>query len=203
MNEIPPKTLKKIQTLAQIAADLRQGEDFNITRLTVLKSLCSDPEAAAQFALYIAKKTQQAMKSPKRPGRSPSKTQQRYQRLVGSAVRRMRKHLKARTTGTKSSLDDVHSEIRSVQDQYENQRWGPVRIIESMELLVVETALECVLRPWASSNLGYHLARQYAQRHDSRYGTGLIPESAPMVEDIAEFWGKHFLGRGWRKQLME
>ena len=121
MNEIPAATVKKIQTLAQIAADLRRGKDFNITRLTMLKSLCSDPKAAAQFALYLAKKTQQAMK---RPGRSPSKTKQRYQRLVGSAVHRMTKHLREETTETRSSLEDVHSQIRSVQDRYEHQRWG-------------------------------------------------------------------------------
>ena len=30
-------------------------------------------------------------------------------------------------------------------------------------------------------------------------GNGLIPKSAPMAEDIAEFWGKHLLGPGWRK----
>jgi hypothetical protein len=198
MNEVPAKTLKKVQTLTEIAADLHQGKDYNITRLTMLKSLCSDPDAAAQFALYIAKKTQQAMK---RPGRSPSKTKQRYQRLVGSGVRRMTKHIKEGTTETQSSLDDVHSEIQGVQDQYENQRWGSVRIIKSRELLVVETALECVLRPWASSDLGYRLARQYAERYNPRYGTGLIPESAPFVEDIAEFWGRYFLGRGWRKRL--
>jgi hypothetical protein len=69
MNEAPPNIAKKIQTLAQIAADLRQGKDFNITRLTMLKSLCSDPDAAAQFAFYLAKKTQQALKCP---GRKPS-----------------------------------------------------------------------------------------------------------------------------------
>ena len=198
MNDVPAATIKKIQTLAQIAADLRHGKDFNITRLTMLKSLCSDPDAAAQFALYIAKKTQQAMK---RPGRRPSKTSRRYLRLVGSAVRRMTKHLKDGTTETKSSLDDVHSEIRSVQNQYEHQRWGAVRIIKSRELLVVETALECVLHPWASSNLGYQLARQYAERYNPRYGTGLIPASAPFMDDIAEFWGKHFLDRGWKKRL--
>ena len=113
----------------------------------------------------------------------------------------MTKHLKDGTTETESSLDDVHSEIQGVQNQYEHQRWGPVRITKSRELLVVETALECVLRPWGSSMLGYHLARQYAERYDSRYGTGLIPKSAPMVEDIAEFWGRHFLGRGWRKRV--
>ena len=49
----------------------------------------------------------------------------------------------------------------------------------------------------------YHLAWQYAERYNSRYGNGLIPESAPMMEDIAEFWGRHFLGRGWRKRLTE
>ncbi len=86
MQHVPAATIKKIQTLAQIAADLRQGKDFNITRLTLLKVLCSDPDAATQFALYLAKKTQQAMK---RPGGSQSERQQRYQRLVSRAVRRM------------------------------------------------------------------------------------------------------------------
>ena len=66
---------------------------------------------------------------------------------------------------------------------------------------MVETALECVLHPCASSDLGYRLARQYAERYNPRYGTGLIPESAPMVENIADFWGRHFLGRGWRQRL--
>ena len=199
MKEVPPKTLKKIQTLAQIAVDLRQGKDFNITRLTMLKSLYSDPDAA-QFALYIAKKTQQAMK---RPGRSRSRKQQRYQRLVGKAVCGMTSYLKKPTDEEKSSLHELLSEIRSVQDRYEHQRWGLVRIIESRELLVVETALECVLHPWASSDLGYRLARRYAERYSPRYTNGLIPESAPFVEDIAEFWGRHFLGRGWRRQLMD
>ena len=109
--------------------------------------------------------------------------------------------LKKRTKPAESALHDLLSEIRSAQGRYEHQRWGRVRIIESMELLVVETAFECVLHPWASSDLGYRLARKYAERYNSRYGTGLIPESAPFVEDIAEFWGKHFLGRGWKKRL--
>ena len=200
MIEVPLKTLKKLRTLAQIASDLRQGKDFNITRLTMLKGLCSDPDAAAQFALYLAKKTQQAMR---RPGCSPSKTRQRYERLVSKAVRGMTSYLKKPTEESEESLYELLSEIRSVQDRYEHQRWGAVRIIESRELLVVETALECVVHPWASSDLGYRLARQYAERYNSRYGNGLIPESAPFVDDIAEFWGKHFLGRGWRKRVAE
>jgi len=173
MTEVPTTIVKKIQALTQIATDLRQGKDFNITRLTLLKGLCEDANDAAAFALYIAKKTQQTMKVPKGSARSPSKARQRYRRLVGKAVRRMTAYLKSPTEEAKVTLDELRSEIYSVQDQYERQRWGSVRLIKSRELLTVETALDCLLQPWASSHLGYRLARLYVERYDSRYGAGL------------------------------
>jgi hypothetical protein len=43
--------IKKIERLSQIAEALRKGKHFPITRLTTLKSLCGDPEAAPAFAL--------------------------------------------------------------------------------------------------------------------------------------------------------
>ncbi|MHB8863100.1 MAG: hypothetical protein ACYC6N_11890 [Pirellulaceae bacterium] len=201
MSNTSPTIVKKIRTLAQIVDDLRHGKDFSITRLTLLKSLCSDPEDAAQFALYLAKKTQQAMKARRRPSHVKAAAWQRYQQLANKGVRGMAGYLKDRTSQRESRLDELLQEIRNEQNELEHQRWATVRIIHSMELLVVETALECVLSPWASSELGYVIARQYAQRYSSQHGTGLIPASAPLVEDIAEFWGRHFLGRGWRKQL--
>ena len=67
MSNTSPTIVKKIRTLAQIADDLRHGKDFSITRLTLLKSLCSGPEDTATFALHLAKKTQQAMKAHRRP----------------------------------------------------------------------------------------------------------------------------------------
>ena len=48
---------------------------------------------------------------------------------------------------------------------------------------------------------GYRLARQYAERSNSRYGTGLFPESAPLVEDIADFWCQYHLGKPLREWL--
>ena len=203
MNEVSPKIVEKIQTLAQIAAELRQGKDLNITRLTLLKSLCSDPEAAAKFASHIAKLTLKKMKAQDCPSHITPEDWEQYQRLAAKAVRGMTKHLKGGTTEAVSPLREFLIVIRKAQDKFERQRWGPVRIIESGELLLVETALECVLHPWASSELGYRLARQYAERYNSHYGTGLLPESAPMIEEIADFWGRHFLGRGWRKRLVQ
>ena len=57
-----------------------------------------------------------------------------------------------------------------------------------------------------SSRLGYELARNYAERYDSRYGTGLSPQSAPFVEDIANFWCEYHFGQTleqWQKQENE
>ncbi len=142
MNEISAKTVKKIQTLDQIAANLRQGEHFRITRLTMLKSLCGDADNTAAFALYIAKKTQQAMKTRSCPDHVEADTWRRCQRLAGKVVRGMAKHLKEATDEAEESLDDLLLEIRGVQNQHEHQKWGPVRIIRSRELLVVEMALE-------------------------------------------------------------
>ena len=201
MSEVPAKTVKKFQTLDQIAADLRNGKDYNIARLTMLKSLCSDPEAAAKFAVHLASLTQKKMKARSCPDHIEAETWRRYQRLAARAVRGMTEYLKKRTSEAEPPLHKLLSELRNAQNRYENQQWGPVRIIESTELAMVETALECILHPWASSDLGYRVARKYAERYDPRYGTGLIPKSAPMMEDIAEFWGRHFLGRGWRKRL--
>ncbi len=87
------------------------------------------------------------------------------------------------------------------QDRYEYQVWGPVRISDSTGGLLIEYALSCLLQPTASADWGYHLARQYAERYNSRYGTGLIPESAPMVEDIADFWCQYHLGKPLREWL--
>jgi hypothetical protein len=135
------------------------------------------------------------------PSHITSENWRHYLKLAATAAREMTKYVKQQMTGEPWPLHALRAEIRNAQTQYERQAWGPVRIIHSRELLIVETALECVLRPSVSKVLAYDLARQYCERYDARYGRGLIPESAPMVEDIAEFWGRHFLGRGWRKAL--
>lgn len=58
---------KKIATLAQIAQELHQGKNFNLTRLTSLKSLCADPKAAGQFCFYLAQLTQQKLQDKEKP----------------------------------------------------------------------------------------------------------------------------------------
>lgn len=198
MSKILPRVIKKVQTLDKMAADLRSGQQFKITRLTMLKSLCEDPEAAAHFALFLAKKAHQQLEAF---SYLDPEIKRQYQKLTSKAVREMIKYLKEPTDEAKSSLLHLRMELRDAQDTHKRLRGGPVRIIESRELLVVETALDCFASPPVPAVSGYAVARQYAERYDPRYGIGLIPESAPLVEDIADFWGRYFFGRGWQNKL--
>jgi hypothetical protein len=61
-----------------------------------------------------------------------------------------------------------------------------------MELVVVENALKSILREDEAPVWLYQAARDYAERYDSRYGTGLIPASAPMMQEIADFWRDYY-----------
>ncbi len=39
------------------------------------------------------------------------------------------------------------------------------------------------------------------QRYNALYGMGLLPESAPMVEDIADFWCQYHVGKPLQEWL--
>jgi hypothetical protein len=58
---------------------------------------------------------------------------------------------------------------------------------------VIEEALRCLLADRGTMPIwAYQAARDYAEQYNPRYGTGLIPSSAPMMEDIAGFWHDYF-----------
>jgi hypothetical protein len=99
-------TIKKLRTLAQIAAALGGGDHFPITRLTAIKAFCADPEAAAKFAVHIAKLVR-AKAKPAKP---------EYERLIADGVRAMGEQLRRPTERTKERLRDLLAEaIRGVQ----------------------------------------------------------------------------------------
>jgi hypothetical protein len=143
-NQPSPAIVKKIQTLAQIAADLRQGKDYNITRLTLIKSLCSDPDAAAEFTLYIAKLAQRQFKA-RRPGDTKSQKTQTYGKLIAAAMPAMTRCLKSPTEKTESTLWELYERAKEAQSRVEHQQWADVRIIECWELLIVEKAADHVM----------------------------------------------------------
>ena len=189
--KVSSEILSKIRKLAQITDELYQGKNFNITRLTTLKSLCKEPYIAAHFVFYIAQRTQERMEDKEPEYVKPDKWIQ-HKELVKKAILKMKNYLEDRTKEDEQVLRDLLCEIKELQNEYENQHWGPVRIIESFDTLVVEKALTCILSHEDSSFWGYHVGRGYAERYNPTYGTGLIPESAPLMEDIVSFWFQYY-----------
>ena len=175
----PEKAAVKIQRLRDIAAQLRIGQDFQITRLTLLKEFCADPAATAKFGLYLTKLAR-------------AKAAKKFRPLIDRAVRLIQAYLRTPGSVAHEVLWAAFEDLRDSQNEIRHHRWAEVRIIHSKEALLAECAMECVLRPWESVRTGYRLAALYAERYDPRYGTGLIPASASAVEDIAAFWVKQF-----------
>jgi hypothetical protein len=183
----------RVHKLAQVTAELRQGKSFNITRLTTVKRLCADSAAAARFALYLAEHTRERMLQPAHPSHLTPVRWEGFKQRVATGVEGMRCYLDRPTPEALGALRAARSALEEAQNQYRYLEWGPVRIIESREALLVEDAIACILFPHQSADWGYRLARDYAERYDSRYGKGLIPDSAPYVEEIVDFW-RHELG---------
>jgi hypothetical protein len=92
----------------------------------------------------------------------------------------------------KERLSPLLREMEQEQNEYKRISWGMVRIVHSMELVVVENTLKSILRDDEAPTWLYQAARDYAEQYDSRYGTGLIPSSAPMMQEIADFWWDHY-----------
>jgi len=178
----------KLKKLSLLARELRGGEHFEITRLTALKSWCEDPIAAGRFALHLAE-------------RSKGRATKKYKPLIANALRQLRKHLANRERQAAEPLWQALRELEDSQNETRDTHWGRVRTIHSREALLAEHALRCVTRPQESAYWAYQAARQYAERYNPRYGTGLIPESAAAVEDIVAFWAREHFGKDAKKML--
>ena len=76
-----------------------------------------------------------------------------------------------------------------------------VQIASFRDPQLVPTIKDMLANAKKPENLVLGIARQYAERYNSRYPTGLIPESAPMVEDIADFWCQYHLGKPLQEWL--
>ena len=189
--KVSAKTARAIEKLAQVARELYQGRNYNITRLTTLKSLCQDPAAASHFVFYLAQLTQKRMAQKKPNHLSPEKWRQ-HKALVREAVAHIKSYLDHPTGQAEDKLRNLLYKIKQLQNTYENQRGGAVRLIESTDTLLVEKAMQCILSPAQSAFWGYHVGREYAERYNIYYGTGLMPESASLLADIVNFWYHYY-----------
>jgi hypothetical protein len=81
----------------------------------------------------------------------------------------------------------LHDRLREFQNEYQNQRWGPARIVHNWDLMLVEHGLAICLWHLDSPADGYKLAADYCQNYDSHYGNGLNGPSRKKIKEIVRF----------------
>jgi len=144
--------------------------------------LCEDPEVAAHFAAHLTRHTN------KRSNSGHLSKDELHNELITKSVERLGRYIERPSDPERKALREALHELESVNNAYESIPFGMVRIIQDKDVFIVEDAVQCVLSPYSAPSQAYHLARDYAERYDPRYGTGLIPESAPLVMDLVDFW---------------
>ncbi len=175
------KLVKVCDRLSQLAPELKRGESFSVTRLTCLKTVCANHKVAASFARYL-------VNLAGGPSRMQGRISPQERRLLSLSRKMLAVHRPTRRRAIESPLWDLLRQLEEFQNEYKKSRWGPVRLIKSKRLLVVEEALRCILSPHEAAFWAYQAAKDYAERFDSRSPFGLVRASAPAIMDMARFW---------------
>jgi hypothetical protein len=123
------------------------------------------------------------------PRHTDAKDWENYKKLIKRAVSLMERFIKEPGEKNESSLRDMLIQVKEVQNETRSGLWGSrIRAIHSTDVLIIEQSMCCLLYPDNASYWAYHLARNYTEEYNPSYGTGLIPESVPALEDVISFW---------------
>lgn len=154
----------------------------------MLKKLCAVRENAVPFACYMADLAQQHFHVAP-PARLDLERIDEFRTRIDDAVACIHGYAASPGADADVALRTSLHALASAQSETRNMQWATVRTIDSRDALVIEKAAHCILDPRDAASWGYRLGSSYTERYDSRFGGGLVPESAPLVLDIAEFWG--------------
>src|ERR1035438_1659208 len=154
---LPREAQVRIGKLAQLAADLRRGEHFPITRLTILKRLCQEPAIGNRFVHYLAQKTWERVKQGK--GHSQHRGRRKnlpHQQMMIEALEGMEGWLQKPNEALRQRLRELLRRMEVEQNEQKPVPFGAVRIIHDWDLLLIEDALRCLLdNPQAAGHTAY------------------------------------------------
>jgi len=168
------------EKIRRIIADINTQGNVSLTRLTVLKKWFEGQGRLPAFGLWIA---QQAAGRKGKTKDEAGTLLDEARALLGSAATRESPYQQINRAAAKS----LHDRARDLQNEFQNQQWGPVRIVHCWPLLLVEEGLALHLDRAVTPSDGYRLAADWAQNYDSRYGNGLNGPSRAKLEQLVRF----------------
>ncbi len=166
---------EKLLEIVQLIQDKGQA---NQTRLTVLKKwFRQHPGRLMAFAIWVASR------AVSRKGKTVGEAAELFKQ-----ARQLLKVLdKFQPTLDRERTEALLRQLRAFQNEYEQQRWGPVRIIKNWNLLLIEKAFEIGLYYSNDPDRGYKLASDYVVHYDPRYGTNLNGPSVAKLSEMIRF----------------
>ncbi|MGA7980905.1 MAG: hypothetical protein WCA32_11855 [Chromatiaceae bacterium] len=178
-----------MQKLEDALEDLRQGNSnyYSITKLTSMKSLCRDEDYRKQYCVYLASLVMDNAKI-----HAEKDNVEKIIKLIQEAYLVIENVARDGSNTNIIVAKATLSQLKDFQDQYKRVKWATVRIINSTELLILENILQCLLSQTdIAASYAYDATRNYVEKYNPHYGTGLIPDSIPMLENIICFWNRY------------
>jgi hypothetical protein len=163
--------------LASIIAEIDRTGHADIMRLTVLKKWFKHPKRLAAFGLWVAQRA--VARGDAATGAAKDLFTQAQALLIDNTP-----------AGSRPSWEEaerLHRRLRLFQNRFQRQTWGPVRIIDSWELLLIEEGLNLYLNVNASPTDGYRLAVDDCAHYDPRFGQDLNGPSRAKIEALIGF----------------
>ena len=191
------KTLKskikqKIKILKDIEQKLPIDKYFSITRLRNVNVLCdATPHALITFAFFIAAKTTIKIHETKEESDEIKSIAKKALKRMEIALDEMQNTNKI-TDSSLESLKSIYVEIFDLQKETKTINFGTLlRLINNVDILIIEDSLNCYITV-NKKDLGYALAKDYVERYNPKYGTGIIIDSLPLFKDIIDFWEDYY-----------
>ena len=170
---IPEKILLIIQ-------DLETGDNVPLTRLRVLEKWFAVPDRLTAFGLWMARRA--AGRKGKTKGAAGALLDETRALLGTSSTRAS--FFQSIAPAIEASL---HDRAQAFHTEFQKQQWGPVRIIYSWPVFLVEQGLALHLGLKRKPGDGYKLAADWAQNHGPSHGNGLNGPSRGKLEELLRF----------------
>ena len=165
------------EKLLEIVKEIDYCGSANLTKLTVLKKWFERPERLSAFALWIASRAVSC--KDQITGESENLFLEAQVLLSGLD--------KFYPKVDRKAAEILHDHLKNFQNNYENQQWGPVRLIYNWNLMLVEHGLAIYLWHLDTPRLGYKLAAAYCRHFDSHHYNDLNGPSRGKVDEIVQF----------------
>jgi hypothetical protein len=165
------------EKLLEIVDQIDACGSAELTRLTVLKKWFERSERLVPFAVWVA------ARATSRKG----KTKGEATTLFAEARTLLKGLSELRPEIDQATAQRFYSRLRAFQSEYEQQRWGRVRLVRNENLVLIEKALAVMLGYMSGPSSGYRLAADYCRHYDPRYGQKLCGPSETKILEIVRF----------------